>query len=460
MTVRWQKLKPLYRLLFAPKATANDAQRQELVLNILLTGTILLSVMALAVTIRNHIVMGASYEGAPPSFLFVICVIFIGLFVASRSGLYLSTAYVFVCLFFLIATGPLFAEGAIVTQSVLAYSFIVVITGILLGSISAFGVAACASAMLLVFVHVSQAGVFATKTATQDITYNYGDSLVYAIFFMLIALVSWLANRDTRRALVRARDSEAALRHERDNLEQKVRERTRELEESQLRRTLQLQRFAEFGRVSATLIHDLASPLSAVSLSLSQLEDQQRTGLLEAAKQSTAAMERYVVSARQQLQKETELTDFNPASEIRRQVLPLFKNKTEATGVEIELDAATGLTLHGNSVQFDHIVTNLLTNAIDAYDGMPDVTTKPVEVRLWQEGKQVCLTVLDHGVGIRARALPRVFDAFYTTKYTAENLGLGLSTVKHLAETSFNGSITVTSESKEGTCFTVKFPVA
>ena len=165
-------------------------------------------------------------------------------------------------------------------------------------------------------------------------------------------------------------------------------------------------------------------------------------------------MERYVASARRQLQQRPEARDFNPADEIR-QVLPLLESRARVNGVRLQLNLAPSLRLHGNSIQFSHVVCNIIMNAIDAYDGVDNRRRKVVYVTLKPAGAMAMVVVLDHGSGIPPHELPHIFDAFYTTKYTPESLGLGLAIVKQIVEDEFHGTITASSSPRAGTRFTV-----
>lgn len=107
--------------------------------------------------------------------------------------------------------------------------------------------------------------------------------------------------------------------------------------------------------------------------------------------------------------------------------------------------------------QFEHIMTNLIENAI-AYtpkDGSITVTSGTGD-------KQVYITVQDTGIGISSTDLPRIFERFYRADQarstnTGGN-GLGLSIVQRIVE-EHHGSIEVTSVVNEGTNFTLRLPV-
>jgi len=135
---------------------------------------------------------------------------------------------------------------------------------------------------------------------------------------MIIGLVSWLSDREIDRSLCRARESEAALARERANLEIKVNERTQQLEETQLLHLMELRRFAEFGRLSANLLHEVANPLTAASLSLQLIDDRRYPGLVWQARKNLKHIERYVESARKQLKGQGEITTFCVRSELNQ----------------------------------------------------------------------------------------------------------------------------------------------
>jgi two-component system NtrC family sensor kinase len=104
------------------------------------------------------------------------------------------------------------------------------------------------------------------------------------------------------------------------------------------------------------------------------------------------------------------------------------------------------------------MVSNLVSNAIDAYEDFPGVDRRVV-VNLEVEGKDAVLTVQDFGKGIAPEHLEKIFEPFFTTKDLEKGTGIGLSTTKHLIEQELRGSITVASGLGQGTVFTIHFPV-
>ena len=86
--------------------------------------------------------------------------------------------------------------------------------------------------------------------------------------------------------------------------------------------------------------------------------------------------------------------------------------------------------------------------------GESDVT---VLVRTLKSEKTAILYVSDTGVGISPENIPRIFEAYFTTK--KGGTGLGLPTTRRIIE-EHNGHITVESQPGQGTTFRVELPLA
>lgn len=255
---------------------------------------------------------------------------------------------------------------------------------------------------------------------------------------------------------VARRSKQIALARERDYLESKVRERTQELEQAQLMRLLELQRFAEFGRISARLLHEVANPLTAASLNLNRLDHQQSVALNQ-ARRSLRQLERYVLAARKQLSSQSEPVIFSPQAEVR-QLLTILRPLARAEQVQLELESSQPIKMLGDPIKFSQIASNLIANAIDSY-AHTSLSNRRVHIRLRATSRWIELTVQDWGKGIEPKDLPQLFEAFYTTKLSDQRgLGIGLAIVKQAVEADFRGSIRVSSSKSSGTVFKVRLP--
>ncbi len=224
-------------------------------------------------------------------------------------------------------------------------------------------------------------------------------------------------------------------------------------------RLQELERFAEIGRLSASMLHEINNPLTAAMLWLEQCNVQQPH--IQHARSSIHLLHRYVEAARQQLRREGRRRDFCVQSELEQawHVLAPLARRRE---VSLRFASAEDCILHGDPVRFQQIIANLVRNAIDAYDNCPPGSRRK-SVRLDVHARQdhLVIEVSDRGCGIASNQLERLFEPFYTTKGgTGLGLGIGLSAAKRSIETDFRGSIKVRSSKRRGTKFIVKLSTA
>jgi signal transduction histidine kinase len=125
---------------------------------------------------------------------------------------------------------------------------------------------------------------------------------------------------------------------------------------------------------------------------------------------------------------------------------------------------ATPDAVQGDDCQLEQVFVNLFLNAIEATgdNGTLTVATeflsKPPENPATPQPPDqphVRVTVADTGVGIEPQHLDRMFEPFFTTK--THGTGLGLPITRRIVQ-EHNGLITVQSEPKKGTTFSILLP--
>lgn len=118
---------------------------------------------------------------------------------------------------------------------------------------------------------------------------------------------------------------------------------------------------------------------------------------------------------------------------------------------------AGGVKVQGDYFQLISAVSNLIENAVKYSDD-----SKQVDVDTSIVGDRAVLNVTDHGVGIPAESLDRIFERFYRVDRARSRgtggTGLGLSIVRHVA-TNHGGDVTVRSREGEGSTFTFTVPL-
>ncbi len=219
----------------------------------------------------------------------------------------------------------------------------------------------------------------------------------------------------------------------------------------------QLEHFAELGRMSASLLHEISNPLTAAMLYLEQYNYRQ-THAIRQVRRNIMLLQRYVEAARQQVRHESLITNFSvrpQIEQVRRILTPLARRKA----VLLQFQAATNYKLWGDPVIFQQILANLIANAIDAYDiaEQSSVSSKTVTISFRNAPEWLLIEVIDHGIGITPEQQQYLFEPFYSTKYRqGRGLGIGLTIVKQHVEQDFKGSIEVTSSPQQGTSFTAR----
>jgi signal transduction histidine kinase len=108
-------------------------------------------------------------------------------------------------------------------------------------------------------------------------------------------------------------------------------------------------------------------------------------------------------------------------------------------------------------LQMQQVFLNLLMNAADAMGGQGTVRIRTAE-SIEGGSRKAVVEFSDHGCGISAKDLDHIFDPFYTTKKGGAGFGLGLA-VSYGIIAAHGGEITVTSELRRGSVFTITLPV-
>jgi PAS domain S-box-containing protein len=223
---------------------------------------------------------------------------------------------------------------------------------------------------------------------------------------------------------------------------------------------LQAEKIAATGRMAATIAHEINNPLEAVMnllfLLRPKIADEEGINYLSAAESELA---RVAHIAKQTLGYYREHASASPASlkEIAEHALMIYEPRCTAVGITIErfLSPTRKVVLRRGEMM--QVVSNLIANAINA---MPSGGTLTVSVRdtaFPAEGVE--LTMADNGVGIPAEILPKVFDAFFTTRATV-GTGIGLFVAKQFVE-GHGGRITInstTATERHGTSARVFLP--
>ena len=245
-----------------------------------------------------------------------------------------------------------------------------------------------------------------------------------------------------------------SLKEAREQLEQKVDERTRELRKSQ-EQLLKAQRLAVIGELAGMVGHDLRNPLTSIAAATYYVKMRQSPEtngkikeMLELIGKNIAYSNKIINDLLDYSREiDLELLEHTPKSIIEEslsslempdniQVIDLTESKPK---VKVDIDKIKRACL------------NLIRNAIDA---MPEGGT--LTIKSEQTDSLLRISFSDTGMGMSKETMERLWTPLFTTK--AKGMGFGLSICKRIVE-AHGGSIAVESRRGKGTTFTITIPI-
>lgn len=243
-----------------------------------------------------------------------------------------------------------------------------------------------------------------------------------------------------------------------EELEQKVAERTKELEEAQAQ-LIQSEKLASIGQLAAGVAHELNNPIS-VMLGFAQAI-LRKLPQDDPLRKPLSTIEREGLRCKGIIQN---LLDFARRSKPSlqpvdiNQVLEasclLIEHQMSLDNIVVTKGYAPNLPqVLADPNQLQQVFVNIIQNA---YQAMPEGGTLRLVTRAL--GDEVQIIFADTGVGIPPENLKRIFDPFFTTKEVGQGTGLGLSVSYGIVE-QHGGTIEVESKMGAGTTFIVKLPI-
>jgi PAS domain S-box-containing protein len=259
---------------------------------------------------------------------------------------------------------------------------------------------------------------------------------------------------------------EEKLQKYNEELEQKVRERTEEIESAYHKlqiaqqQLIQSEKMAAIGQFVAGLAHEINNPLDGIQnclqailtepANLEQTKNYSELSL-EGLYKIEMLVKKLLSYARNHTLEKSEV-DINS---ILRDILSLTSLKLKNKNIKIQEElSADAPLIYGDHHYLEQVFVNLILNASDA---MSDGGTLTVRTTCNSEGF-VTIKVIDTGYGISKENLNRIFDPFFTTKYKSNGTGLGLYLAYGFIM-QHNGKISVKSKEGKGTEFTVILPI-
>ena len=139
----------------------------------------------------------------------------------------------------------------------------------------------------------------------------------------------------------------------------------------------------------------------------------------------------------------------------RVNILMKHEIKNASLTLNTKIEVPSTVTLHGDINSLVQVINNLITNAIQSYNGQKNNT---IELSAKGENNNIIISVADHGCGMAPEIQEKLFKTMITTK-GKNGTGLGMFMSYSTIKGQFNGDITFTSEVGKGTTFNIIIPL-
>ncbi len=235
---------------------------------------------------------------------------------------------------------------------------------------------------------------------------------------------------------------------------------------------VETERLTTLGEMAATVAHEIAQPLQVIDLSGATALDE----INEARTQGKVPDIDFIVSKLERTSDQVE-----KASRIMSELRAFVRSTSSDVAVRFDpahaLRAAVDLTRHsmqlsriqvsirtdgelpqvtGHVGKFEQVLVNLLNNARD--EGATVIELSAGAIR--RDGRDLLrVAIEDNGPGIAPHVLPKLFNAFITTKPRGKGTGLGLRICRRIVE-EMRGQISAANRAQGGACFEILLPPA
>lgn len=216
-----------------------------------------------------------------------------------------------------------------------------------------------------------------------------------------------------------------------------------------------LHKLSNFGKLSAGIIHDLASPLNALLINLEKVNDINKNKkinyYLKQANNASLNLKNILISAKNQVKSDDEKEKFYIKNEIDK-ILLILNYQIKQENIKLLHNIDKNLNIYGSKIKFNRIISNLIINAIEACKKTRK-KNKSIYIEALKKNNIIIIKIIDNGCGISNELKNKLFHAFVSEK---NSLGLGLYLVKKILEDDFSGQIENINENNK-TIFQIKF---
>lgn len=441
------------RFLAFEESWSDDKRRKSYLLNFI--NLILLFFLGLIFLIRLATAFNSSHADNQESWWLLITVIlvFMSLAFLVKKGFVKPIAFALLSLLLFAAIQGSWQWGIDLYTIDIIYPLIILLSGILLGSVYPLIFLLVIGAGLTVIFYLHNAALVTVSSSWRAGSPDQANLVTIIVVYAVMTIMSWLSSREVEKSLHKARDLAHKLRLHNLNLEKTVFKRTKELRALQLQQLMQMTPLLDLGKLTAGLVHDIRQPLSVISMVLQkqQLGSVLSPTDLNLTTQAVAKINDLASISTDKFARADELEIFDLNLELKK-LIELFSYKATQEKINLVFAPTVRVQLHASRKKLMQVVANLLMNAIESYQGLP-VNDKPVFIKLKHKARSLQVEVKDYGCGINQHSLEKLFQPGFSEKTGSEAVGLGLYVANEIMREVFDSQITVESQLGKGSVF-------
>lgn len=235
---------------------------------------------------------------------------------------------------------------------------------------------------------------------------------------------------------------------------------------------IQTSKLATLGEMSAGLAHEINQPLSGITLTAKNLRKLMERDCLtgEEIKSALGDIDTSIDRITKIIQHVRAFARQDTFNFVQVDVQEPIENALGLLGEQLRLHeievikeySSNSCRTKGEPYQLEQVIINLISNASDAMDGKGNKGIKGYRKKLILKTEivknEICISIIDNGIGMSKEEKDRIFEPFFTTKETDKAMGLGMSISYGIIET-HHGRIELESIKDEGTTVKVFLPV-
>ncbi|PLX87420.1 MAG: histidine kinase [Desulfuromonas sp.] len=246
-------------------------------------------------------------------------------------------------------------------------------------------------------------------------------------------------------------------------LEEKVRQRTTELEEKGLQlikaqeKLLRNEKLAAIGSLAAGVAHEINNPTAIIRGNVELLQmiladgapGREESDEILKQTERVSMITRNLLSFAHEQMVTPEQVHLN---DLVDEILSQLSHQVSLSEIQIEKEFSPSLPpIEGDRERLRQVFTNVLLNAVQAMNGRGTLS-----LGSHADHRDVCITIQDNGPGLADDVKEKIFNPFFTTK--SNGTGLGLSVSYGIVQ-AHGGSIDVSSREGQGAVFQVRLPL-